>query len=36
MNRTDTIYKLLRPIGKLIVDCKFKYNYTVNKPMDEP
>lgn len=36
MNKTDTIYKLLRPIGKLIVDCKFKYNYTVNKPMDEP
>lgn len=36
MNRLHTIFKLLRPIGKLIVDIKFKYTYQVNDPLDEP
>lgn len=35
MNRLHTIYKILRPIGKLIVDIKFKYNYQTNAPLDE-
>ena len=36
MNRLNTTFALLKPIGKLVASFKFKYKYKVNDPLSEP